>query len=512
MNNEALLQVENLSKAFPGVQALEDVSFTIKKGTVHALMGENGAGKSTLMKCLFGLYKPDAGRILLNGRPVSFHSAKQAMDAGIAMIQQELQPIYYRNVMENIWLGRYPQKKIGPFYFIDEKKLKEQTESLLATLNARLNLHTWVKNMPVAQIQIMEIAKAVSCRAKIIFMDEPATSLSQRETQNLFELINLLKGQGAAIVYISHKMDDVMRIADEVSIMRDGKLLSTDPVQNLTLDLIIKRMVGRDIKQIFPKRAAAPRDEKALEAENLTARQSGSFQNISFSLKKGEILGIGGLAGAQRTELAEALFGLRRLKSGKIFINGQEKRIKNPQEAKKNGIAFLTEERRATGIFPLWPVYDNAAIARLSAYVKRGLLRDKLLKKEVDEKIASLRIKTPSGKTLIQNLSGGNQQKVLLGRWLLTEPDILILDEPTRGIDIGAKHEIYRLANDLAAKGKSILMISSEMPELIGMADRVLVMREGRLSGILEGQAITQENIMRLALESRSSQDEGARS
>lgn len=497
--HEFVLEMNNISKEFPGVKALDQVTLQVRPGTVHALMGENGAGKSTLMKCLFGIYPPDEGEIMVNGEAVQIPNSKTALNIGISMIHQELHPVPYRNVMENIWLGRFPTRGIGPLQFIDHKRMARDTRNLFSQLDIELQPETMVHTLSVSKIQSIEIAKAVSFHSRIIVMDEPTSSLTDVEVEQLFRIIRDLKKNGVAIIYISHKMEEILKISDEVSIMRDGKKIGTWPAAELTTDLIISRMVGRDLTKRFPDRNNVP-GEVVLRVKELTSSLPNSFKNVSFDLHRGEIVGIGGLVGAQRTELVEALFGLRQIRSGTISIQGKEVRIHSPVIAKKHGMALLTEERRVTGIFPVLSVHENAAIANLDKYCKPYFLLDgKKKKAEVDSMIEKLRTKTPSTRELIMNLSGGNQQKVLLARWLLTEPDILLLDEPTRGIDVGAKYEIYSIIVELAMQGKSIVMISSEMPELIGMSDRIMVMSEGRLTGILNGKEATEEEIMRLA-------------
>lgn len=497
--HEFVLEMNNISKEFPGVKALDQVTLQVRPGTVHALMGENGAGKSTLMKCLFGIYTPDEGEIMVNGEAVQIPNSKTALNIGISMIHQELHPVPYRNVMENIWLGRFPTRGIGPLQFIDHKRMARDTRDLFSQLDIELQPETMVHTLSVSKIQSIEIAKAVSFHSRIIVMDEPTSSLTDVEVEQLFRIIRDLKKNGVAIIYISHKMEEILKISDEVSIMRDGKKIGTWPAAELTTDLIISRMVGRDLTKRFPDRNNVP-GEVVLRVQELTSSLPNSFKNVSFDLHRGEIVGIGGLVGAQRTELVEALFGLRQIRSGTISIQGKEVRIHSPVIAKKHGMALLTEERRVTGIFPVLSVHENAAIANLDKYCKPYFLLDgKKKKTEVDAMIEKLRTKTPSTRELIMNLSGGNQQKVLLARWLLTEPDILLLDEPTRGIDVGAKYEIYSIIVELAMQGKSIVMISSEMPELIGMSDRIMVMSEGRLTGILNGKEATEEEIMRLA-------------
>ncbi|XXV23490.1 sugar ABC transporter ATP-binding protein [Sorangium sp. So ce1389] len=494
-----VLEMIGISKQFPGVKALDSVSLRVRPGTVHALMGENGAGKSTLMKCLFGMYRPDAGTIALAGKQVAFQSSRDALDSGIAMIHQELQPVPYRSVMENVWLGRYPVRGFGPFKLVDHKKMLEDTRALFEELRMDIDPTTWVVNLSVSKLQSMEIAKAVSQRAKIIIMDEPTSSLTEHEVEHLFDIINRLRREGVAVIYISHKMEEILRISDEVTIMRDGRGVGTYPSSELTTALIIQRMVGRDMTQRFPPRENEP-GEVVMRVEGLTSAEPRSFKDVSFDLRKGEILGVSGLVGAQRTELMEALFGLRPIASGRVSLAGKETRIRSPIKAIARGMALLTEERRATGIFPMLDVSDNTLSASWRKYRRAtGLLDRRRAEKDVERLVEALRVKAPSTRAFIQDLSGGNQQKVIVARWLLTSPDILILDEPTRGVDVGAKYEIYSIIADLAKRGRSIVMISSELPEVIGMSDRIMVMCEGRVTGILPGKSATQEEIMALS-------------
>lgn len=499
-NDHFALEMRHISKAFPGVQALQDVSLEVRPGTVHALMGENGAGKSTLVKCLFGLYLQDEGEILLQGEPVTISSSREALDLGISMIHQELHPIPDRSVMENVWLGRAPLQRLGKFSFLDRRAMREKTERLFEDLNLDINPRSLVRDLSVSKVQSMEIARAVSYNARIIVMDEPSSSLTGHEVQHLFGIIRDLKSRGISVIYISHKMEEILEIADDVTIMRDGKKVGTWPAGELTTDLIISRMVGREMTNRFPPRKNRPEEEAVLDVRGYTSPFPKSFQDVSFSLRKGEILGVGGLVGAQRTEVMEALFGLRSVMSGKVLLHGSEADLSSPIKAKRYKMAFLTEERRATGIFPVLSVQFNLLAAHLASYVGSGrLLNQRSMRKDAREGIERLSVKTPSPRELIRNLSGGNQQKVLLARWLLTNPEILILDEPTRGIDVGAKYEIYSIMADLASQGKSIIMISSEMPELLGMTDRILVMSQGHLAGIVNTSETTEEEIMRLA-------------
>ncbi|AEI45489.1 MglA [Paenibacillus mucilaginosus 3016] len=498
-DSKYLLEMNGIVKEFPGVKALDGVTIKVRPGTVHALMGENGAGKSTLMKSLFGIYKPDAGEIILDGEKVEINNSKDALNYGVSMIHQELHPVPHRNVMENIWLGRFPMKGFGPFKIVDHRRMLEDTKKLFEDLEMDIDPKELVGNLSVSKIQSLEIAKAVSFNSKIIVMDEPTSSLTGNEVEALFKIINELRSRGVSMIYISHKMEEILRISDDVTIMRDGKLIGTWPAAELTTDLIIQRMVGRDLSQRFPDRTNVP-GGVLMKVEGLTSPLPKSFKDVSFELRKGEVLGLGGLVGAQRTELIEALFGLRAVESGEVSIHGKKVKIKSPIDAKKHKMALLTEERRVTGIFPVLSIHENAMIANIDRYeTPFKLLNERKAKEEVARSVEKLRVKTPSVREKIKNLSGGNQQKVLLARWLLTEPDILLLDEPTRGIDVGAKFEIYSIINDLASQGKSIIMISSEMPELLGMSDRIMVMSEGRLTGIVEGKGATEEEIMRLA-------------
>ncbi|MEG1834701.1 MAG: ATP-binding cassette domain-containing protein [Oscillospiraceae bacterium] len=493
--DNVLLEMKNISKEFPGVKALDNVSLTVRAGTVHALMGENGAGKSTLMKCLFGMYAKDGGKILLEGKEVNFKNSKDALEHGVAMVHQELNQALKRNVMDNIWLGRYPTKLR---LITSEKKMLKDTKEIFKDLGIAVSPKEIMSTMPVSQRQMVEIAKAVSYNSKIIVFDEPTSSLTQKEVEHLFEIINMLKGRGCGIVYISHKMEEILRISDDVTIMRDGQWVDTKPASELTMDKIIKLMVGRELTNRFPPKTNEL-GETVLEIENLTAMYS-RVKDVSFNVKKGEIVGIAGLDGSGRTEVIENIFGISTKKGGTIKLDGKEINNKSAFAAIKNGFALLTEERRATGIFSILDIRDNTTISNLKKYKVKGLyLSKKKMKEDTDWAIKAMRIKTPSQTTQIRSLSGGNQQKVILGRWLLTDPEVLLLDEPTRGIDVGAKYEIYQLIIDLANKGKSVIMVSSEMPELIGVCDKILVMSGGRLAGEVDASNTSQEEIMTLA-------------
>ena len=494
-NLKYVLEMENISKEFPGVKALDNVQLKLKPGTVHALMGENGAGKSTLMKCLFGIYEKNSGKILLDGVEVNFKSTKEALENGVSMVHQELNQVLQRNVLDNIWLGRYPMKG----FFVDEKKMYEDTINIFKDLDIKVDPRKKVADLPIAERQMIEIAKAVSYKSKVIVMDEPTSSLTEKEVDHLFRIINRLKQSGVAIVYISHKMEEIKMISDEITILRDGKWISTNDVSKISTEQIISMMVGRDLTERFPKKDNTVK-EMILEVKNLTALNQPSIQDVSFELYKGEILGIAGLVGSKRTEIVETIFGIRPKEKGEIILNGKTVKNKNPEDAIKNGFALVTEERRSTGIFSMLDIAFNSVISNLDRYKNKfRLLKNKDMEKDTKWIVDSMRVKTPSYTTKIGSLSGGNQQKVIIGRWLLTEPEVLMLDEPTRGIDVLAKFEIYQLMIDLAKKDKGIIMISSEMPELLGVTDRILVMSNGRVAGIVKTSETNQEEIMELS-------------
>ncbi len=490
----------DIEKQFPGVKALDHAKLQLRPGSIHALMGENGAGKSTLMKCLFGIYKKDAGSIRMNGKEINFTNPRNALDHGVAMVHQELNQVLYRSVMENMWLGRFPLKA----GLVDHKKMYNDTKAVLDDLEIKVDPKAIIGTMAVSQRQMLEIAKAVSYNAKILVLDEPTSSLTSEEVEHLFRIMRRLCEQGVGIIYISHKMDEIKRISDEVTIMRDGQWISTDKTENLSTDDIIKRMVNREMTNRFPAKDNVPGDV-LMAVSHLTGKYMPTCQDVSFELRAGEVLGVAGLVGSRRTELLSTIFGIMARESGEIKLNGKPISNKTPRQSIKNGFAMLTEERRATGIFPYANILFNTVISNLGSYKKGLLLSDKKMTADTDWSISSMHIKTPSQKTLIKNLSGGNQQKVILGRWLLTNPDVLLLDEPTRGIDVGAKYEIYELILQLAKQGKAVMMVSSEMPELIGICDRILVMSNGHMAGILErgkdfgGIENEQETIMRLA-------------
>ena len=490
-----LLEMRKITKTFPGVKALDEVDFSLERGTVHALMGENGAGKSTLMKCLFGIYTPDSGEIYIDGEKVSYKDPKDALDSGVAMAHQELNQVSMRSVAENIMLGRFPSK----YGIVDAKKMNQETQALFDRLGLNFDPKKIIGKYSVAERQLIEIAKAVSYNAKILVLDEPTSSLTESEVDKLFEIINKLRDQGVGIIYISHKMEEILSISDYVTVMRDGKFIDMKPASELSKDEIIRLMVGRKIDATSLKTDEYIQDEVLLEVKNLSGKYKPTVTDISFTLQKGEILGVAGLVGSRRTELVETIFGLRQKESGQIFLHGKEVDNKDPMAAIKNGFALVTEERRATGIFPYAAIRLNATIANIKKYAKHSVVSDKALKEDTDRVIDSMEVKTPSQNTKIMDLSGGNQQKVIIGRWLLTDPEVLLLDEPTRGIDVGAKYEIYKLIGELAKEGKSVIFISSEMAELQMVCNRIMVMSNGRLAGIEKNdENLTQEKIMAL--------------
>ena len=498
--SEYRLEMRGVCKSFPGVKALDHAQLCLHPGKVHALMGENGAGKSTLMKCMFGIYSMDEGEIYYEGKKVTIKDPLEALKMGIAMVHQELQPIPARTIGENIFLGRYPMKKfLGFIPVVDHEKMYADTAALLKKVRMDFDPRQMLGELSVSQMQSVEIAKAVSANCKVLILDEPTSSLTANEVEALFRIIEDLKADGVSIVYISHKMDEILRISDEVTIMRDGHYIGTWDCKGLTTDFIISKMVGRELTNLYPERHNVP-GEVVFEVEDFTSINPRSFRHVNFNVRKGEILGVGGLVGAQRTELMEGLFGIRSHSSGTIRYKGEELKITRPKDAIDHGIAMLTEDRRATGILGVLSIADNISVASLKQYLEFGIMiNDQKLENLVQTNVAKMNIKTPSSKTQIQSLSGGNQQKVLIARWLANNPDVLILDEPTRGIDVGAKYEIYCIIEELARAGKSIIMISSEMAELIGMSDRVMVMCDGRVTGFIAGKDATQENIMELA-------------
>ena len=496
MEQDILLQMVGISKSFPGVKALDNVSLNVHGGTVHALMGENGAGKSTLMKCLFGIYSKDSGHIYLEGKEIDFKSSREALDNGVAMVHQELNQALKRSVMDNIWLGRYPTVMGG--LAVNEKKMYEDTMAVFEELGINVDPHRIMSTMPVSQRQMVEIAKAVSYNSKIIVFDEPTSSLTEEEVEHLFKIINMLRDRGVGIIYISHKMAEIKRISDYITVMRDGQWIATERAADLEMNDIIRLMVGRELTNQFPPKTNVPGDVY-LKVDGLTGMYN-QLRDVSFYARRGEILGLAGLDSSGRTETLESIFGIRTRKEGIISLNDQPCFNRSAGESIKNGFALLTEERRATGIFGVLDIKANTVISSLKRHLRFGLcLSEKTQREDTQHYIDAMHTKTPSQETKIRSLSGGNQQKVIIGRWLLTEPEVLLLDEPTRGIDVGAKYEIYQLILDLANKGKTVIMVSSEMPELLGVCDRIVVMSGGRVAGEVDARNTTQEEIMTLA-------------
>ncbi len=490
----SLLEMKDISKSFTGVNVLRDVHFKLEKGTVHALMGENGAGKSTLMKILAGITKSDKGSICINGKSVEINSPSDSQNLGIAMIHQELSPIPGMTVAENIYFGREPGKSV----FVDYRQLYKQTEELLDRLHIKnISPREKLQNLQVADQQLIEIAKAISYNAEIIIMDEPTSAITDKEVENLFVIINNLRKAGKGIIYISHKMDEVFRISDEITVLRDGAYVDSWKAKDINNDILIRNMVGRELSEIFPK-VHVPIGEKVLEVRNLTLQNK--FHNINFDVRRGEILGIAGLVGAGRTEVMQALFGLTPADEGEIIFEGKKLNPREPREAIKNGLAFVTEDRKGEGLVPYMSVAHNITLASMKDFDKNFLIDMKSEDDVIQKQIASLRIRSYGKEQLVTSLSGGNQQKVVLAKWLIRKPKLLILDEPTRGIDVGAKSEIYKIMCDFVAKGNSIIMISSEMPEVMGMADRIVVLSNRKLGGELNREEFVQENIMRLAV------------
>lgn len=488
--SDYILEMRNITKEFPGVRALKGVDLLVRPGTVHTLMGENGAGKSTLMKCLIGIHRPTSGKIIFDGKEIVFNAPIEALRSGISMIHQELSPVPERSVCENLWMGRIPRKGL----IVDSKKMRTDAEALFQKLGLDLDPDAKMGNLTVAKMQMVEIAKAVSYHSKIVIMDEPTSALTENEVETLFRIIDELKKKNVAVIYISHKMDEIFRISDDITIYRDGEYVFSDQAKNLDIDRVISLMVGREMKNIFPK-VDCPIGESILKVDHLSAGRA--FHDVSFELHRGEILGFAGLVGAGRTEVVETIFGMRTKTGGLIYKDGKELHIKSPEDAITHKIGLLTEDRRSTGIVGLQSVGINIILANLKKY--GFVLKRAIMKEDADKYCKALNVKTPSLSTPIMNLSGGNQQKVLVARWLLTNPDILIMDEPTRGIDIGAKAEIHTLITKLAGEGKAIIMISSELPEILGMADRILVMHEGTMTGILDRQSATSDLVMEYA-------------
>lgn len=490
---EYMLEMNNIVKTFPGVTALDGVTLKVRPGTVHALMGENGAGKSTLMKIIMGLYKADKGQLYIDEKPVEIKSPIQAREYGISMIAQELNYVPELSVEENLFLGRLPVNRLGK---VNWKQVRRQTIQFLKDEGLPYSPAQKLKTLTVSDIQMLEIIKAVTNNAQIIIMDEPTSSITEKEVAQLFKKIGELKAKGVSIIYISHKMDEVFKIADDITVLRDGSVVSTDRAEDLDLDTVIARMVGRKISNIYPREDVAI-GEKAIEVERFC--QKGIFEDISFYARRGEIVGFAGLVGAGRTETMRAVFGLDPHESGVVKINGKEVSIKSTSDSIANGLIMLSESRRDDGIVPVRSVRENASLANLGRYIYGGYTHKRKERQEVGEMFGKMNVKTPSMDTEISKLSGGNQQKVLLARWMLCDPEIMILDEPTRGIDVGAKFEIYKLITGMVKENKAVIMVSSELPELLGMCSRIYIMCQGRISGCITREEFSQETIMMYA-------------
>ena len=486
------LEMRGITKSFPGVVALRDVSLRVREGTVHALVGENGAGKSTLMKILSGVYKASAGEMLMDGAALELSGVRDAQSKGISIIFQEFNLINTLSVAENIFLGRYTGERL-----VDWKQIRQQASDLLKRLGFPMNVNRTVGTLSTAEKQLVEIAKALSFDAKIIAMDEPTSSLTKREVELFFPIIRKLRDSGITVIYISHKLEEIFSICDDVTILRDGAVVGVSPVSEVTREQVIEKMVGRSLDMEYPARSVVP-GEVVLSVRDLS--RGSRLKQISFELREGEILGIAGLVGAGRTELAEALFGADPPDSGDVLIRGKKVSIRSTPAGMKQSIGMLTEERKETGLILEMDVAKNITVTRLPAVTKKGIIRKNRERDVALAQVEALSIKTPGISQTLGNLSGGNQQKVVMAKWLFSEADILILDEPTRGIDVGAKYEIYCLMNQLSEEGKSIIMISSELPEVLGMSDRILVMHEGRMKGELVGDEKTAERVMELAI------------
>ncbi len=491
---EYVLELKNIYKSFPGVKVLEDVTLQVRPGEVHALMGENGAGKSTLMKILMGIYKADQGSIFLEGKETVIHGPKDAMSKRISMIHQELNTVLDMEVAENVFVGRELLKKgFEKLKIVDIARMREETGKYFREMNIDIDPRAKMRTLSVAEMQLVEIVKAISLNSRIIVMDEPTSAITEKEATVLFAQIERLKKQGVAIIYISHKMDEIFRISDTITVLRDGQWIGTKPAKELDNDMLIKMMVGRELTDIYPKDPVEIGDV-ILEVKNLSRGKK--VRDASFSLRKGEVLGIAGLVGAGRSELVETIFGLYPKTGGQIFLHGKEVHIKSAADAIKNKMALITEDRKQTGLNLIVSVKENIASVSIGKLSNHGIVNDKKINEVSEKYIKELKIKTPDGNAIVGNLSGGNQQKVVLAKWLLDEPDIIIFDEPTRGIDIGAKRDIYLLINNLAKEGKAVIVISSEMAEVMGICDRILVMAEGRINGEVQREEFSQEVIM----------------
>ncbi|HUH44741.1 MAG TPA: sugar ABC transporter ATP-binding protein [Treponemataceae bacterium] len=492
--NDVVLEIKNLSKSFAKNKVLDGISLTVKKGSVLGLMGENGAGKSTMMKCLFGIYAKDEGSFTLLDKPINFKNPKEALENGVAMVHQELNQCLDRSVTDNLFLGRYPTRS----GVVDEARMLTASNKLFASLNMNVNPKTIMRTMSVSQRQMVEIAKAVSYDAKIIVLDEPTSSLTEREVKKLFSIVDDLRKKGVSFVYISHKMDEIFQICDDVAVLRDGKMILTKSIKETDMNELISAMVGRSLEKRFPNVDNKP-GENFLEVRNLSTRFEPSLEDISFTVRKGEIFGLYGLVGAGRSELLESMFGIRTISSGEIVVNGKKLRFKNSKDAMEHSFALVTEERKLNGMFGKDTIQFNTTITNLESYKTLGILSNRKLQDATNRQIKTMSTKCGSPDDLISSLSGGNQQKVIIGKWLEREPDVFLLDEPTRGIDVGAKYEIYQLIIQMAKEGKTIIVVSSEMPEILGITNRIAVMSNYRLAGIVNTEDTDQEALLRLS-------------
>ena len=495
--SEYVLEMNNISKSFPGVKALQHVTLKVKAGEVHALMGENGAGKSTLMKILMGIYNSDEGEILLDGQKIINRNPKEAASHGISMIHQELNPVMDMRVYENVFMGR--ELRTG-LRLVDKKKMIADTQRLLEELHMPIDAKAYMRDLSMAQCQLIEIVKAIFVNARIVIMDEPTSAITEDEVDTLFEQIERLKKQNVAVIYISHKMEEIFRICDSITVMRDGQWIGSDAASSFDNKKLIRMMVGREMGNIYPKETV-PIGDVVLDVQHLS--YADKVKDVSFQLHRGEVLGIAGLIGAGRSELVETIFGVHEKKAGKVFKNGKEIHISHPKQAVREGMALITEDRKLTGLDLIETIQSNITMASLAKVSRGGILNKRREEEAAGEYIDKLRIKAPGGRTIVGNLSGGNQQKVVIAKWLMTEADIIIMDEPTRGIDVGAKRDIYLLIGEFVKEGKAVIVISSEIPEIIGLSDRVIVMAEGRCTGSLKREEFDQEKIMTYATDFR---------
>ena len=492
--DDIILEVKNLSKSFVKNKVLDGINLEVKKSSVLGLMGENGAGKSTMMKCLFGIYTKDEGQFMLDGKPVDFKSPKEALENGVAMVHQELNQCLDRSVMDNLYLGRYPKR----FGIIDESKMLKDSVNLFSSLDMNVDPHTIMRTMSVSQRQMVEIAKAVSYNAKIIVLDEPTSSLTENEVAKLFSIVKNLKKKGVSFIYISHKMDEVFLVCDDVAVLRDGKMILTKDTKTTEMNELISAMVGRSLEKRYPDVDNVPGDY-IFEVKSLTTKYEPVLEHISFTVRKGEIFGLYGLVGAGRSELLEAMFGVRTIASGEISYGGNRHHLADSRDAMEHGFALVTEERKFNGMFGKASIEFNTTITNLASYKSNGILSNRKLYEAANREITQMKTKCVSADEIITSLSGGNQQKVIIGKWIERSPEVFLMDEPTRGIDVGAKYEIYQLIIRMAKEGKTIIVVSSEMPEILGITNRIAVMSNHRLAGVVDTNDTDQEALLRLS-------------